>query len=61
MPSLPGCISHGDDVDEAITHAREAIDGYIASMQDAGETIRDDSDMLEYTISIPVAPIGVTA
>ena len=29
VPSLPGCVTFGDSVDEAIVMAREAIDLYI--------------------------------
>jgi predicted RNase H-like HicB family nuclease len=33
-PSLPGCISQGRDKEEAIVNIREAIQGYVASLQD---------------------------
>jgi len=33
-PSLPGCISQGRDKEEAIVNKREAIQGYVASLQD---------------------------
>lgn len=29
VPSLPGCISEGDSIDEAMTNIREAIDLYL--------------------------------
>jgi predicted RNase H-like HicB family nuclease len=28
-PSLPGCVSQGENREEAITNIREAIEGYI--------------------------------
>ena len=32
-PSLPGCISQGRTREEAISNVREAIQGYIASLE----------------------------
>jgi predicted RNase H-like HicB family nuclease len=47
---LPGCITYGEDVDEAITKAKEAIELYIEELQERGETIPDDSNTLEYSL-----------
>ena len=33
-PSLPGCISQGRTKEEAIKNIREAIEGYIAVLQE---------------------------
>jgi predicted RNase H-like HicB family nuclease len=33
-PSLPGCVSQGRTREEAITNVREAIQGYIAALED---------------------------
>ena len=35
-PSLPGCISQGKTKQEAITNVREAIEGYIVSLEEDG-------------------------
>ncbi len=32
-PSLPGCISQGKTREDAIKNIREAIDGYIAALE----------------------------
>ncbi len=32
-PALPGCITYGEDVDEAISMAKEAIELYIEDLQ----------------------------
>lgn len=29
VPALPGCITEGDTEEEALAHAREAIQGYL--------------------------------
>ena len=33
-PSLPGCISQGKTKEEAIANIKEAIQGYIAALQE---------------------------
>ena len=33
-PSLPGCISQGETREQAIANIREAIEGYILTLQD---------------------------
>ena len=35
-PSLPGCVSQGQTREEAIQNIREAIQGYIASLEEDG-------------------------
>lgn len=34
VPSLPGCISEGDSVDDALLNIREAIDLYLEPVED---------------------------
>jgi antitoxin HicB len=52
VPALPGCITYGEDVDEAITMAKEAIELYIEELQERGEIIPDDSNTLEYSLNL---------
>ena len=52
VPSLPGCITYGETVDEAIDMAKEAIKLYIEELQDRGEYVPDDSNMLEYSLNL---------
>lgn len=33
-PSLPGCVSQGKTKEDAISNIREAIDGYILTLQE---------------------------
>lgn len=42
-PSLPGCVSQGKTREEAIVNAREAIDAYIAALQDDDLPVPPDS------------------
>ena len=37
-PALPGCGSQGETVDEAVEMTKDAIQGFLASMREHGET-----------------------
>ena len=52
VPSLPGCITYGENVDEAISMAREAIELYIEELEDRGEFVPDDNNVLEYSLNL---------
>ena len=52
VPSLPGCITYGDTLDEAIEKAKEAIELYIESLKAHGEEIPTEENLLEYTLSV---------
>lgn len=41
-PSLPGCISQGKTKEEAIANIREAIQGYIAALQEDGLPVPEE-------------------
>ncbi len=55
VPALPGCITYGENIDHAITMAKEAIELYIEELQSRNEVIPDDSETLEYSINIATA------
>lgn len=52
VPVLPGCITYGEDIDEAIAMAKEAIELYIEELQERGEAIPDNSNTLEYSLNL---------
>ncbi len=52
VPSLPGCITYGETVDEAIDMAKEAIELYIEDLTDRGESVPDDNNVLEYALNL---------
>ena len=52
VPSLPGCITYGDTVEEAIEMAKEAIGLYIESLKAHGEEIPTEERTLEYTLTV---------
>ena len=39
FPDLPGCTSAGDDIDEALRNAPEALELYAASLQEDGKPL----------------------
>lgn len=39
VPMLPGCVTFGDTIDEAIKMAKEAIELYLESLRAHGEDI----------------------
>jgi predicted RNase H-like HicB family nuclease len=55
VPTLPGCITYGETVDEAIAMVREAIVLYIESLKAHNEPIPDESNMLEFALTIPAS------
>jgi predicted RNase H-like HicB family nuclease len=53
VPSLPGCITYGETIEESVAMAREAIALYIESLRAHGEEIPTEEATLEYTITLP--------
>ncbi len=52
VPSLPGCITYGETIDEAIVMAKEAIELYIEELIERGEPVPDDNNVLEYSLNL---------
>ena len=52
VPSLPGCITFGNTLDQALEMAKEAIAGYIEVLKEMNESIPDDSKTFEYSLTI---------
>ncbi|VVB88644.1 HicB_like antitoxin of bacterial toxin-antitoxin system [uncultured archaeon] len=52
VPSLPGCVTYGDTIEEAIEMAKEAIELYIESLKEHGEEIPTEEGTLEYSIAV---------
>jgi antitoxin HicB len=53
VPSLPGCVTFGETLEESMNMAREAIELYIESLQAHGEEVPTEDEVLEYTLTIP--------
>jgi len=52
VPSLPGCATYGETIEEAIDMAKEAIELYIESLKEHGEVIPTEEGVLEYTLTV---------
>ena len=46
-PSLPGCISQGKTREEAIQNIKEAIDGYVAVLEEDGLPVPEEQMPME--------------
>lgn len=42
VPSLPGCITQGETVEECLERAKEAIEGFIESLKADGEPVPEE-------------------
>jgi len=42
VPSLPGCVSQGETVDEALANIKEAIELYIEVLEEDGKPVPED-------------------
>lgn len=57
VPALPGCVTQGETVEEALANSREAIEAYVLSLQDRGLPVPGegiDSTGLISTVSVEV-------
>ncbi|MCL4281283.1 MAG: type II toxin-antitoxin system HicB family antitoxin [Flavobacteriales bacterium] len=52
VPALPGCVTYGDSIDQAMSLAQEAIELYVETLQAQGEHVPDDSGTLEYSLVV---------
>ncbi len=43
VPALPGCVTQGETIDEAIAMAQDAIAGWIAVAEKHGEPIPEET------------------
>ncbi|MGH2560696.1 MAG: type II toxin-antitoxin system HicB family antitoxin [Thermomicrobiales bacterium] len=44
VPTLPGCLTQGGSVDQALERIREAIADHIAALADLGESVPVETD-----------------
>lgn len=52
VPMLPGCITYGENLDEAIVNVKEAIEVYIESLHAHNEPVPTEENTFEYSISV---------
>lgn len=51
VPPLPGCTSQGTTIEEALAHAKEAIDGHIAALKEIGEPVPEEPEGLMVVVA----------
>jgi antitoxin HicB len=54
VPSLPGCITQGETIEQCIERAQEVITGFIESLIAAGEMVPEETERPQM-ITIDVA------
>lgn len=52
VPSLPGCVTYGENIDESLAMAKEAIELYLESLKAHGEEIPVEENVLEATVAV---------
>jgi predicted RNase H-like HicB family nuclease len=52
VPTLPGCVTYGESLDEAIENVKEAIELYIQSLRSHNEPVPTEENTLEYSVSV---------
>ncbi len=52
VPALPGCVTYGETIEEAIKMAKEAIELYVESLKAHNEEVPSDDETLEVVVSI---------
>ena len=52
VPAMPGCVSQGDDRDQALANIREAAELYIEDCVAAGEPMPVEADIAEIELKI---------
>ena len=52
VPALPGCITYGETMDEAIANAKEAVELFLESLTAHGEPIPSEENTFEYSLSL---------
>ena len=52
IPTLPGCVTYGHSIEEAVEMAKKAIKLYIDNLKEHGEEIQTEKEMSEYTLTV---------
>lgn len=59
VPALPGCVTYGRTLSEAREMAKDAIAGYIVSLQTHKEPIPNDDETLVASLDLEYAETAV--
>lgn len=56
VPALPGCVTQGDSIDDALAMARDAISGYLDVLREDGDPLPLEQPgrvISELTVPVP--------
>lgn len=56
VPSLPGCVSYGKNIIEAIEMAKDAIKAYVVSLKKHREPIPNDNEAFIASVDVKKTP-----
>jgi predicted RNase H-like HicB family nuclease len=54
VPALPGCVTWGQTLDEAVASARDAIEGHVAALRETGQDVPEE-DASPIVLSVDLA------
>jgi antitoxin HicB len=61
VPALPGCLTYGESIDDALSNAVEAIQGYVAVVVAGGEPVPVERyPAMAATIAVPLVDVPET-
>jgi predicted RNase H-like HicB family nuclease len=46
VPSLPGCLSQGETIEEALSNTKEAIECHVQALREDGQEVAADNGLL---------------
>ncbi len=55
VPSLPGCFSQGETIDEAMNNVREAIELHIQGLKDEGQVVPKEEGLVIGRVDVRAA------
>ena len=56
VPALPGCVTWGATLDEAVASARDAIEGHVAALVETGQDVpEEDTSPIVLTVDLASA------
>lgn len=55
VPSLPGCFSQGETIDEAMNNVREAIELHIQGLKDDGQDVPKEEGLVIGRVEVKAA------
>jgi predicted RNase H-like HicB family nuclease len=59
VPALPGCLTYGESVEDALANAVEAIQGYVAVVVAGGEPVPvEHVPSMAATVAVPLVDVS---